>query len=214
MNFLDPEIERYSEEHTTPESVLLSQISRETYLEVLQPRMLSGHLQGRLLSMLSKMIAPSAILEVGTYTGYSALCLAEGLTSEGELITIDKNFELYDRVTAYFSQSSYVDQLRMIQGDALKVIPKLDKTWDLIFIDADKENYLKYYELTMPHLKEGGYIIADNVLWSGKVVDSKEEDIDTKSLRLFNNALMEDSRLEVLLLPVRDGLMLARKIKN
>ncbi|MEJ6506347.1 MAG: O-methyltransferase [Crocinitomicaceae bacterium] len=211
MNFLDPDIELYSAEHTSPEDRLLKEISRDTYLEVLQPRMLSGHLQGRLLSMFSKMIQPKSILEIGTYTGYSALCLAEGLSIDGELVTIDKNIELIDRVNTYFAASKFSSQLILVEGDAMDVIPQLNKTWDLIFIDADKENYLNYYHMTVPHLKKGGYIIADNVLWSGKVIDPSANDLDTIALREFNRVLIEDSQMEVLLLPVRDGLMVARK---
>ena len=211
MNFLDPQIEQYAEAHTSPESPLLEQIRRDTYLEVLQPRMLSGHLQGRLLSMLSKMICPNSILEIGTYTGYSALCLAEGLTDDGVLITIDKNIELIDRVNAYFSESEFASKIKMIQGNALSILPKLEQKWDLIFIDADKENYQKYYDMTFPNLNSGGYIIADNVLWSGKVIDPDENDADTLALKSFNKALIDDSRVEVLLLPLRDGLTVLRK---
>ena len=211
MNFLDPEIEQYAEAHTTPESPLLGQITRDTYLEVLQPRMLSGHLQGRVLSMLSKMIRPNAILEIGTYTGYSALCLAEGLTEDGILLTIDKNIELYDRANAYFSESEFASKIKMLKGNALIIVPELEQQWDLVFIDADKENYQKYYDLTLPKLNKGGFIIADNVLWSGKVVDANENDVDTTALRSFNTSLIEDHRVEVLMLPVRDGLTVVRK---
>ena len=211
MNFLDPEIEAYAEAHTTPESALLAQITRDTYLEVLQPRMLSGHLQGRVLSMLSKMIRPNSILEIGTYTGYSALCLAEGLSEQGTLLTIDKNMELYDRANAYFSESKFVSKIKMLKGDALSIVPKLEQKWDLIFIDADKENYQNYYDLTLPNLNKGGFIIADNVLWSGKVIDANENDVDTCALRSFNTSLIEDDRVEVLMLPVRDGLTVVRK---
>ena len=211
MNFLDPEIEAYAEAHTTPESALLAQITRDTYLEVLQPRMLSGHLQGRVLSMLSKMIRPNRILEIGTYTGYSALCLAEGLSEQGTLLTIDKNMELYDRANAYFSESTFVSKIKMLKGDALSIVPKLEQKWDLIFIDADKENYQNYYDLTLPNLNKGGFIIADNVLWSGKVIDANENDVDTCALRSFNTSLIEDDRVEVLMLPVRDGLTVVRK---
>ena len=211
MNFLDPEIEQYAEAHTTPESSLLAQITRDTYLEVLQPRMLSGHLQGRVLSMLSKMIRPNAILEIGTYTGYSALCLAEGLSAHGTLLTIDKNIELYDRANAYFSESEFASKIQMLKGNALNIVPDLKQKWDLIFIDADKENYQNYYDLTLPNLNKGGFIIADNVLWSGKVIDANENDVDTIALRSFNTSLIEDSRVEVLMLPVRDGLTVVRK---
>ena len=211
MNFLDPEIEQYAEAHTSPESSLLAQITRDTYLEVLQPRMLSGHLQGRVLSMLSKMIRPNAILEIGTYTGYSALCLAEGLSAHGTLLTIDKNMELYDRANAYFSESEFASKIKMLKGNALTIVPDLKQKWDLIFIDADKENYQSYYDLTLPNLNKGGFIIADNVLWSGKVIDANENDIDTTALRSFNTSLIEDNRVEVLMLPVRDGLTVVRK---
>ena len=211
MNFLDPEIEQYAEAHTTPESSLLAQITRDTYLEVLQPRMLSGHLQGRVLSMLSKMIRPNAILEIGTYTGYSALCLAEGLSAHGTLLTIDKNIELYDRANAYFSESEFASKISMLKGNALTIVPDLKQKWDLIFIDADKENYQNYYDLTLPNLNKGGFIIADNVLWSGKVIDANENDVDTTALRSFNTSLIEDNRVEVLMLPVRDGLTVVRK---
>ena len=211
MNFLDPEIEQYAEAHTTPESSLLAQITRDTYLEVLQPRMLSGHLQGRVLSMLSKMIRPNAILEIGTYTGYSALCLAEGLSAHGTLLTIDKNIELYDRANAYFSESEFASKIKMLKGNALIIVPELEQQWDLVFIDADKENYQKYYDLTLPKLNKGGFIIADNVLWSGKVIDANENDVDTTALRSFNTSLIEDNRVEVLMLPVRDGLTVVRK---
>lgn len=211
MNFLDPEIEQYAEAHTTTESPLLAQITRDTYLEVLQPRMLSGHLQGRVLSMLSKMIRPNAILEIGTYTGYSALCLAEGLSAHGTLLTIDKNMELYDRANAYFSKSEFASKIDMLKGNALTIVPDLKQKWDLIFIDADKENYQSYYDLTLPNLNKGGFIIADNVLWSGKVIDANENDVDTTALRSFNTSLIEDNRVEVLMLPVRDGLTVVRK---
>jgi predicted O-methyltransferase YrrM len=211
MNFLDPEIEQYAEAHTTPENSLLAQITRDTYLEVLQPRMLSGHLQGRVLSMLSKMIRPNAILEIGTYTGYSALCLAEGLSAHGTLLTIDKNIELYDRANAYFSESEFAPKIQMLKGNALTIVPDLKQKWDLIFIDADKENYQNYYDLTLPNLNKGGFIIADNVLWSGKVIDANENDVDTTALRSFNTSLIEDNRVEVLMLPVRDGLTVVRK---
>jgi len=211
MNFLDPEIEQYAEAHTTTESPLLAQITRDTYLEVLQPRMLSGHLQGRVLSMLSKMIRPKSILEIGTYTGYSALCLAEGLTEDGMLLTIDKNMELYDRANAYFSGSEFAPKIKMLKGNALAIVPDLKQKWDLIFIDADKENYQNYYDLTLPNLNKGGFIIADNVLWSGKVIDTNENDVDTTALRSFNTSLIEDNRVEVLMLPIRDGLTVVRK---
>ncbi len=212
MEFIDPKLNQYAEAHTTEETALLHQINRETHLEVLQPRMLSGHLQGRLLAMISKMIRPAYIVEIGTYTGYSALCLAEGLQDEGKLITIDLNDELKDRVLAYFASSKYADQLDFRIEDAIDLLPKLDNGMDLVFIDADKANYLNYYNLVMNKLKPGGYILADNVLWSGKVIEEVDpEDEDTIALIKFNKMVQEDSRVENILLPVRDGLMLIRK---
>ena len=211
MNFLKDKIEDYSFSHTSNESELLNKIARETHLEVLRPRMLSGHFQGRLLSMFSNMIKPKRILEIGTYTGYSALCLAEGLMDGGKLFTIDINEELEDRVRQYFKESEFNDKIRFMIGDAVSIIPDLKEIWDLVFIDADKKNYTTYFDLVISAVKPGGYIIADNVLWSGKVIDDQYDDEDTIALRNFNDALMSDSRLDVILLPVRDGLMVARK---
>jgi caffeoyl-CoA O-methyltransferase len=212
MNFIEEKVEEYSIAHTSPESTLLNVIDRETHLEVLRPRMLSGHFQGRILSMLAKMVGPTRILEIGTYTGYSALCLAEGLSKDGRLYTIDINEELEDRVRQYFLDSPYNSQIDFIIGDATNLIPTLNENWDMVFIDADKKNYLNYYELVISSVKSGGYIIADNVLWSGKVVEKEHDDEDTQALRVFNDTLSKDSRLEVVLLPVRDGLLIARKI--
>ncbi|MDC1245010.1 O-methyltransferase [Crocinitomicaceae bacterium] len=211
MNFIEERVEEYSMLHTTKESELLNKIDRETHLEVLRPRMLSGHFQGRLLSMLSKMISPYRILEIGTYTGYSAICLAEGLTEDGKLYTIDINEELEDRVRQYFLESNYNQQIDLIIGDALNLIPRLKESWDIVFIDADKKNYTKYFNMVVASVKSGGYIIADNVLWSGKVVEKDHLDEDTLALRVFNDTLSKDPRFEVVLLPVRDGLLIARK---
>ncbi len=211
MNFIEENIEQYANAHTSSENELLDKIHRETNLEVLRPRMLCGHFQGRLLSMYSKMIRPERILEIGTYTGYSALCLAEGLKKNGRLVTIDINEELEDRVRGYFAESPDDKKIHYIIGDALNVIPELDDSWDLVFIDADKVNYLAYFNLVFPHLKSGSYIIADNVLWSGKVVDTDMGDEDTKALRIFNDTVSATEGLEAVLLPVRDGLMIMRK---
>jgi len=211
MNFIEERVEEYSMLHTTKESELLNKIDRETHLEVLRPRMLSGHFQGRILSMLSKMISPYRILEIGTYTGYSAICLAEGLTEDGKLYTIDINEELEDRVRQYFLESKYNQQIDLIIGDALNLIPRLNESWDIVFIDADKKNYTKYFNMVVASVKSGGYIIADNVLWSGKVVEKDNLDEDTLALRVFNDTLSKDPRFEVVLLPVRDGLLIARK---
>ena len=214
MEFIDPLLEKYVCEHTANESDLLKKINRETHLEVLQPRMLSGHFQGRVLSMFSKMIRPDRILEIGTYTGYSALCLAEGLTPNGKLVTIDINEELASRVRGYFAESPNSQQIDYLIGDAMELIPALNEKWDIVFIDADKHNYINYYHMVFPMVKVGGYIIADNVLWSGKVIDSNQNDKDTQLLREYNQLNHEDNRVEEVLFPIRDGLMIARKINE
>jgi len=214
MEFIDPLLDKYVCEHTADESDLLKKINRETHLEVLQPRMLSGHFQGRVLSMFSKMIRPERILEIGTYTGYSAICLAEGLTPNGKLVTIDINEELAARVRGYFAESPYSHQIDYLIGDAMELIPSLNEKWDIVFIDADKHNYINYYHLVFPMVKVGGYIIADNVLWSGKVIDTSQQDKDTLLLREYNQLVHQDGRVEEVLFPIRDGLMIARKINE
>ena len=214
MEFIEPLLDKYVCEHTANESDLLKKINRETHLEVLQPRMLSGHFQGRLLSMFSKMIRPERILEIGTYTGYSALCLAEGLTPNGKLVTIDINEELASRVRSYFSASEFSEQIDYKIGAAKELIPTLNEKWDIVFIDADKDNYINYYHLVFPMVKVGGCIIADNVLWSGKVIDSSHNDKDTQILREYNRLNHEDERVEEVLFPIRDGLMVSRKIRE
>lgn len=214
MEFIDPILDQYACEHTSKESELLQQINRETHLEVLQPRMLSGHFQGRVLSMFSKMIKPNRILEIGTYTGYSALCLAEGLTADGKLVTIDVNEELENRVRGYFNLSDYSNKITYLVGDAIQLIPTINEKWDIVFIDADKLNYLNYYQLVFDSVKVGGYIIADNVLWSGKVIDPTKQDRETNLLREYNQFVHNDPRVEEALLPIRDGLMVARKISE
>ena len=211
MNFISPELEQYAGIHTSPESELLARINRETHLEVLQPRMLSGHLQGRILSLLSSLLKPKRILEIGTYTGYSALCLAEGLPADGTLITIDVNEELQARVQGYFNDSSYKNQIEYHIGDAMELIPTLSDMWDLVFIDADKKNYLNYYDLVIERMNPGGIILADNILWSGKVIDSSATDRETEILRRYNEVIHADERVENILLPIRDGIMVARK---
>ena len=213
MNFLDPEIEQYVLEHTEPENEVLKKLSRETYAKVLAPRMLSGHLQGRVLSMLSHMIKPLNILEIGTYTGYSAICLAEGLREGGKLYTIDINEELETMVRKYFTEAEINDKVQFITGDALKVIPTLDVMFDLVFIDADKINYSNYYDSVFDKVNKGGYIIADNVLWSGKVLeDASKEDEDTAAIVAYSKKVHNDPTVQNILFPIRDGLMIARKI--
>jgi predicted O-methyltransferase YrrM len=210
MDFLPEELDQYIEAHTGAETDLLRKINRETNAHVLRPRMLSGQVQGRFLSMVSKMIKPKAILEIGTYTGYSAICLAEGLKADGILITIDINEELKNRVSKYFEASGFASQIDYRIGDACKIIPTLNKTFDLVFIDADKENYSRYYDLVIDKLLPGGIILADNVLWSGKVVQPKP-DKDTKAILEFNEKIQGDARVENLLLSLRDGVMMMRK---
>lgn len=213
MEFIDPELDKYVHEHSEAESDLLNELNRETYLKVLQPRMLSGHIQGRVLSMYSKLIQPETILEIGTYTGYSALCLAEGLADRGTLHTIEKNEELQPIINRYVERADLQDRIKLHIGDALPIIKKMDAAFDLVFIDADKTNYLNYYEAVLPKMKSGGCIIADNVLWSGKILDEIElkKDADTAALNEFNKAVTADERVENVLLSVRDGLMVIRK---
>lgn len=211
MEFIHPDIQHYAEQHTSAESNLLQQINRDTHAQVLRPRMLSGHLQGRWLAMVSHMIRPSHVLEIGTYTGYSALCLAEGLLPEGKLITLDINEELEDKVRGYFKASEYGAQIDYRIGDARKIIPNLSETFDLVFIDADKESYGLYYDLVIEKLRPGGFILVDNVLWSGKVVEGKQ-DKDTRNMIEFNRKIQDDHRIENVLLPIRDGIMMIRKV--
>ncbi len=212
MEFIDEKLDTYVCLHTSCEDALLKDLNRQTHLKVLQPRMLSGHFQGRFLSMISKMIQPKSILEIGTYTGYSALCLAEGLKEGGKITTIDKNAELEEFVGNFFKKSAYSEQIEYIIADAMQFLPSINKAFDLVFIDADKGNYLNYYKIVIDLIPSGGYILVDNVLWSGKVIDEKAiNDKDTKSIVAFNQFVMEDDRVENVLLPIRDGLFLIRK---
>ena len=211
MDFIKPEIVGYAEKHTSSEGEVLQKINRDTHAKVMMPRMLSGHLQGRILSMLSSLIRPKRILEIGTYTGYSALCLAEGLAEGGKLITIDVNEELEDPVRDYFAKAGFSDKIDFRIGNALQIIPELKEKFDLVFIDADKENYSRYYDLVIDNVNLNGLILADNVLRSGKVLDGKP-DKDTKAIIDFNAKVHTDRRVENVLLPVRDGIMMLRKI--
>lgn len=210
MDFINPLLQQYAETHTSEESPLLQKINRDTHAGVLMPRMLSGHLQGRLMSMFSKMIRPRNILEIGTYTGYSAICLAEGLAPGGKLVTVDINEELEDRVRHYFKEAQLDAVIDYRIGDAVQIIPQLNLTFDLVFIDADKRNYSAYLDLVIDKISPGGYLFADNVLWSGKVIEP-DPDKDTQAILDFNNKVKVDPRLECILLPVRDGIMIARK---
>lgn len=211
MSFLPEKIDKYVENHSQKEPEFLQQLNKETWQKVLNPRMLSGGYQGRILSMISKLIQPKTILEIGTYTGYSALCLAEGLQKNGQLFTIDKNEELEDFAKKYFEQSPYNAQIKQLIGNALDMIPTLNEKFDLVFIDADKENYSTYFKMIIGKMNSGGVILSDNVLWSGKVIEEIEpNDKDTKALVEFNKMLNADDRIETILLPIRDGLSISR----
>lgn len=211
MDFLDEKLEQFVEKYSADEPALLHELNRETWMHVLRPRMLSGHLQGRVLSMLCKMIQPKRILEIGTYTGYSAICMAEGLAEDGIIHTIDINEELEDRIRDYFAKAGLSEKIQLHIGNALEIIPQLEEDWDLVFIDADKENYSNYYQLLIEKMKSGSYILADNVLWSGKVVeDYATLDEETKAIVDYNAMVKEDERVENVLFPIRDGLQIAR----
>jgi len=212
MHFIPEALNKYVIHHTEKEPKLLQQLTRETYQKILQPRMLSGAYQGRVLSMLSKLVNPKNILEIGTYTGYSALCLAEGIQKNGVLHTIDINEELEDFQRKYFNLSPYQHQIVQHIGDATKIIPDLDIKFDLAFIDADKPNYPTYFELIIDKINPKGIILSDNVLWSGKVIKKiSDDDIATKALLQYNKLLVDDKRVETVLLPIRDGLTISRK---
>ena len=215
MSFLSEKLEDYVISHSQNEPQLLQQLNKETWQKILNPRMLSGAYQGRVLSMISKIINPKSILEIGTYTGYSALCLAEGLQKNGTLITIDKNEELEAFSKKYFNASSYKNQIEQLTGNALEIIPTINKKFDLVFIDADKANYSNYFHLIIDKMNPGGIILSDNVLWSGKVIEEiKPNDIDTQELLVYNKLLNNDERIETVLLPIRDGLTISRVKTN
>ncbi|HQQ94597.1 MAG TPA: O-methyltransferase [Bacteroidia bacterium] len=210
MEFIDEKLLAYCEAFTQPETELLKRLNRETHLRVSQARMLSGHLQGRLLAMLSKLVSPSFILEIGTYTGYSALCLAEGLVKGGKLISMDVNEETMSFAQSFVDQSSFRSQIELRLGDATSLIPLLPEGIDLVFIDADKKNYGLYFDLVLPKMRSGGLILADNVLWSGKVLDAQKDE-DTQRIHDFNVKVQSEPSVETVVLPVRDGLSLIRK---
>ena len=213
MEFIASSLFDYVVKHSQAEPPLLTELTRETHLKVLKPRMLSGPLQGRFLSILSKLISPKRILEIGTFTGYATLCLAEGLAKDGRIDTLDINEELTDFQRSFFDRSTWGKQIHQHTGNALELIPQLNKTYDLIFIDADKKNYLNYLELVLPKLRSGGLLLSDNVLWSGKVLEeTQKKDEDTRVLKEFNKLLSSHTELETVLLPLRDGLTISRKI--
>jgi predicted O-methyltransferase YrrM len=212
MYFLPEDLDNYVVAHSEQEPELLQQLTRETYQKVLQPIMLSGPYQGRVLSMISKLINPKTILELGTFTGYSTLCLAEGMTSDGELHTIDINEELVDFQRKYFDKSKFGNQIIQHTGSAIDIIPNLDSTFDLVFIDADKPNYSNYFHLIIDKLNPGGIILSDNVLWHGKVIEPlNDKDKSTKAVLDYNTLLINDTRIETVMLPIRDGLTISRK---
>ena len=213
MNFLPEKIDEYVVNNSQKEPQILQELTKETWQRVINPRMLSGAFQGRILSMISKIINPKDILEIGTYTGYSAICIAEGISNEATIDTIDKNEELEDIQNKYFKKSGFRDQIKQHIGNAVEIIPTLDKKFDLVFIDADKSNYCNYFNLVIGKMKNGGIILSDNVLWSGKVVEKLDKkDIDTKALLEYNSLLNSDPRVETVLLPIRDGLSISRVV--
>lgn len=211
MEFLPEEIQAYSEAMSSPEPAHLSELNRETHLKILYPRMLSGHLQGRLLSMVSKLVQPKLAVEVGTYTGYSAICMAEGLAPGGKLITIEVDPELEDTITRYFEKAGVADRVELVIADATAYLESIEGPVDLAFLDADKQNYVRYYETLVPKMRSGGVILADNVLWSGRVLDPDVQDKETEGLRNFAKFVAGDDRVEQVLLTVRDGIMIIRK---
>mgnify|MGYP001165700201 FL=1 len=212
MEFLPKEIEEYSLSHTSSQSIILEKIENETWQEVLMPRMLSGRQQGRFLSLMSKLVKPKRVLEIGTYTGYSAICISEGLSEHGIIHTIDNNIELKQRVIGYFKESGIINSVKMHWGNALEIIPSINEKWDLVFMDADTDTLTNYFDLIIDKMTIGGIIIADNVLWSGKVINPNKKDKETYELDKFNKKIANDKRVEHQLLPLRDGLMIAQKI--
>ncbi len=213
MKIINEHVEHYVEQHTSPESELMKNLNRDTNLRTFYPTMLSGQVQGKFLEMVSRMIKPDRILEIGTFTGYSAIAMAGGLTEKGKLITIEVNEELEDFIADYFKKSGYSDKIELLIGDALEIVPKLNDRFDLVFIDADKEQYVDYYEAVLPLLKKGGFILADNVIWSGKVLeDDAKSDKETMGIKAFNTHINNDDRVEQVMLSIRDGLMLIRKV--
>ena len=212
MDFISEKIAEYLLQNSEKEPEILSKLNRETHQKVLQPRMLSGHIQGRFLSLISKIKSPLRILEIGTYTGYGTLCLAEGLAAGGKILTIDRNEELLKIQNKYFEESGNRDRIVQLTGNAIDILDNLNQTFDLIFIDADKENYVKYFQLVSEKLNPNGLIISDNVLWSGKVVEGDNNDEETNTLKKFNRILNENKKFETVILPLRDGISISRLV--
>lgn len=212
MDFISEKLAEYLSQNSDKEPEILSKLNKETHQKILQPRMLSGHIQGRFLSLISKIKSPLHILEIGTYTGYGTLCLAEGLATNGKIFTIDRNEELINIQNKYFEESGNRDKIVQLTGNAVDILMDLNENFDLIFIDADKENYIKYFEIVSKKLNPNGIIISDNVLWSGKVVEESDNDEETDTLKKFNKLLSKDERFETIILPLRDGLSISRLI--
>ena len=212
MDFIDRKIMEYVINNSEDEPELLKELAKETYQKILQPRMLSGHPQGRILSLLSKLIRPKRILEIGTYTGYGTICLAEGLTDDGKIITIDKNEEIIDFQNKYFEKSGYREKIIQLNGEALDIIETLSDKFDIVFLDADKENYIEYYKSISNKLVKGGILISDNVLWSGKVLEETSNDLETDILKRYNQLLKNDKKFETIIIPIRDGVSISRLI--
>ena len=212
MEFISEKIAEYLSQNSDKEPEILSKLNKETHQKILQPRMLSGHIQGRFLSLISKIKSPLYILEIGTYTGYGTICLAEGLATNGKIFTIDRNEELINIQNKYFEESGNRDKIVQLTGNAIEILMDLNENFDLIFIDADKENYIKYFEIVSKKLNPNGIIISDNVLWSGKVVEESDGDQETNTLKKFNSLLSKDERFETIILPLRDGLSISRLI--
>ena len=215
FDLIDPEIESYCEAHTTAETDLLYRLNRQTHLQTINPRMASGQLQGQFLSLITKMIRPTRILEIGTFTGYSAICLAEGLTDDGILHTIEINEEYEDRIREFFAKSPDADKIQLHIGDAKRIVPTLNETWDLVFIDAEKTDYQEYYDIVFPQVRKHGFILIDNTLWNSKVVhEVAHNDHDTQAILAFNDHVQQDPRVRNLLLPFRDGIMIIEKLQG
>lgn len=213
MSLLSEKLEGYIEQHTTPEDEALNELNRETHLKTYYPRMLSGNVQGKFLEMIVQMIKPSRILEIGTFTGYSAIAMAKGLPENGKIITLEVNPEMEVFIRKFIKKSGFENRIELLIGDAVGLIPKINEQFDLVFIDADKEQYIEYYNLAMEKLRPGGFILADNVLWSGKVLEEdSKSDKETNGIKAFNDFVANDPRVEQVILSVRDGLLLARKI--
>jgi predicted O-methyltransferase YrrM len=213
MNKADTRLEQYILDHTSPEDPVLAELNRETWVQTVHPQMVAGHLQGKILEMISRMLRPLRVLEIGTFTGYSTICLAKGLVENGQLITIEKDDEITAFAEKYISRSGKADSIRLLRGDARNIIPTLNDSFDLVFLDADKDEYLDYYELVLPKVRTGGFILADNVLWGGKVIQEPQNgDHFTNGILAFNEHIRLDKRVEQVILPIRDGIMLIRKL--